>query len=146
MLEHVPDASILCLLRGSKERLAAELDLSDELREGLDDRLNFRISFLETVAEVDNRTSTKLGSSWRQLKDTIIALKIAQALGKPVLEAFSEKVQRKLASTVPPRPTVVISFADAHEHLTRLCADGETVSEVLTYYDSQSLLVSHLLV
>jgi hypothetical protein len=66
-------------------------------------------------------------------------------LSKSVPDAFSVKLQRKLASTVPPRPVVTIAFEAAYKHLERLCHDGRDLTEVLNYYDSHSLMVSILL-
>ncbi|KAL2373348.1 hypothetical protein RJZ57_002191 [Blastomyces gilchristii] len=54
-------------------------------------------------------------------------------LGKPVPEAFSLKIQRRLASTVPPRPMVHVSAADAIAHMTRFCQDAVDVQQILEY-------------
>jgi hypothetical protein len=78
---------------------------------------------------------------WEELSRTLPELKTSHQLGKPVPESFSIKLQRKLASTVPPRPMVNVSFEDAFEHLERLCQDGVTASEVMNYHDSHSLMV-----
>lgn len=65
----------------------------------------------------------------------------SHALGTPVPEAFSTKIQRRLASTMPPRPIVRLSFEEAYSHSKRLIADGQEVTSVLEFTDSQSLLV-----
>ncbi|TKA68441.1 hypothetical protein B0A49_05779, partial [Cryomyces minteri] len=44
-------------------------------------------------------------------------------LGRPVKEAFSEKVQRRLATTVPPRPMAEMSFRDAVTKLEKMLQD-----------------------
>ncbi|KAL9097683.1 MAG: hypothetical protein Q9165_000009 [Trypethelium subeluteriae] len=43
--------------------------------------------------------------------------------GKPVKEAFSEKIQRRLASTTPPKPVIEIGTEEAFEKLEQICAD-----------------------
>lgn len=48
-------------------------------------------------------------------------------------DAFSLKIQRKLASTVPPRPMVTISSDDALAHLKRLCQDAIDMQQMLDY-------------
>jgi hypothetical protein len=48
-------------------------------------------------------------------------------------EAFSLKIQRKLASTVPPRPMVQIPSDDALAHLERLCQDAIDMQQMLDY-------------
>lgn len=55
------------------------------------------------------------------------------SLGQPVPEAFSLKIQRRLASTVPPRPIVHISAEDALVHLKRLCQDAIDMQEMMDY-------------
>ncbi|TKA80009.1 hypothetical protein B0A49_00708 [Cryomyces minteri] len=44
-------------------------------------------------------------------------------LGRPVKEAFSEKIQRRLATTVPPRPMAEMSFRDAVTKLEKMLQD-----------------------
>ncbi|KAF7587158.1 hypothetical protein BBP40_007666 [Aspergillus hancockii] len=51
------------------------------------------------------------------------------------------KIQRKLASTVPPRPMVKINFEDALAHLKRLCKDAIDLLEVLDYCGPHNLKV-----
>lgn len=46
-------------------------------------------------------------------------------LGKPVPGSFSTKIQRRLASTVPPRPIVDVDFKEALQNLKQLCVDCE---------------------
>jgi len=46
-------------------------------------------------------------------------------LGKAVPGSFSTKIQRRLASTVPPRPIVEVDFREALEKLKQLCLDCE---------------------
>lgn len=94
----------------------------------------------------DARTSAdfpKLKPMWKELLDFSTQLKSTKSLGKPVPSSFSIKVQRKLASTVPPRPIVEVGPEAAYNHFEGLCRDGSIVTEVMTYYDSHSLLVSH---
>ncbi len=50
-------------------------------------------------------------------------LKTTHQLGQVVPAAFSAKMQRRLASTVPPRPIVELDFQDALAKLQQLCID-----------------------
>ena len=61
--------------------------------------------------------------------------------GQAVKEAFSVKIQRKLASTVPPRPIVEQSLDDTLEYLGRMCRDGKDVLRALDYRGSSNTLV-----
>lgn len=69
---------------------------------------------------------------------------MSKDLAKSVPDSFSVKLQRKLASSVPPRPVVSVEFVTAFDHLERICRDGKILTEVLDYHDSQSLMVSDL--
>lgn len=115
--------------------------LPDDIKKALDYRLQFRISFLKAVESANFRTSTDVESSWRHLIYLIPYIRSSTSLGKPVPDAFSVKLQRKLVSTVPPRPIVQISLEAAFDHLENLCKDGIVAAEVLMYHDSHSLMV-----
>lgn len=104
-------------------------------------RLRFRISFLTAISLADQRDIALSKEAWDELLALLPGVSMSQELSKPVPEAFSVKLQQKLASTVPPRPVVSISFDTAYKHLERLCHDGRTLTEVLNYYDSHSLMV-----
>lgn len=104
-------------------------------------RLEFRASFLGIVEAADSRTSQDAGKLWTELLATLPHLKSSTHLGKPVEAAFSEKLQRKLASTVPPRPIVEVGQDAAFSHLEKLCQDAAAVVKVLQYHDSHSLMV-----
>jgi hypothetical protein len=78
---------------------------------------------------------------WRAASDILPRIKATHTLGKAVEEAFSAKLQMKLASTMPPRPIVELGFDDAFGHLSRLFRDGLELIDVLDYTDSQCLQV-----
>lgn len=90
----------------------------------------------------DSRTSSEdLKAQWSELLGCLQFLKFTTNIGKATPSAFSVKLQRKLASTVPPRPIVQISEEAAFDHLERLCRDGLAVVDVLNYHDTHSLMV-----
>jgi hypothetical protein len=94
----------------------------------------------------DSRTSSAdMKALWTDILSLLPALKSSTQLGKATPASFSVKLQRKLASTVPPRPIVQVSDEAAFDHLERLCRDGSAVVEVLDYHDSHSLIVSLIL-
>jgi hypothetical protein len=78
---------------------------------------------------------------WLECLNLLPGIKSSHDLGRPVDDAFSAKLQRKLASTMPPRPIVQLKFDDAFEHLSRLFKDGAELIDVLNYTDSQCLQV-----
>ncbi len=104
-------------------------------------RLRFREAFFEAVAVDLDVIQDRSTERWDQCQAMLPLLKASWVIGKPVDEAFSVKIQRRLASTVPPRPIVTVSFEDAINHLTRLCQDGKALAESLPYHGSNDLLV-----
>ncbi|MCJ1483161.1 hypothetical protein MMC06_003328 [Schaereria dolodes] len=114
--------------------------ISEELRIALDTRLCLRKRFLHAVAldiEVVNERDT---AYWKQCFELLPYLYQSRSLGVPIESSFSAKVQRRLASTVPPRPIVDISFDDAHAHLKRLCLDGTEVVRILDYHGGSNIM------
>lgn len=93
----------------------------------------FRREFLsalhQDVEVLETRSVENFASCITQLRP----LTETVALGKPVPDAFSLKIQRKLASTVPPRPMVNITSDDALTHLKRLCQDAIDMQQMLDY-------------
>nr|XP_036586040.1 N-alpha-acetyltransferase 35, NatC auxiliary subunit [Colletotrichum truncatum]KAF6796231.1 N-alpha-acetyltransferase 35, NatC auxiliary subunit [Colletotrichum truncatum] len=111
--------------------------VSKEIIEALDARLLLRYTFLAAIDHTQYRTDPdRIRSPWKEAYDMLPGIKSSHALGKPVSEAFSAKIQRKLASTMPPRPIVQTSFEDALANLTRMIGDGVEVVGVLNYTDS----------
>lgn len=147
LLDEVSDQTILDFLKSTIHSLSSETYQASKGWKAVLDRLEFRIAFLETVAEAsaDTRDASAITPLWERLIKTLPPIKESMDLGKPVLDSFSVKLQRKLASTVPPRPIVQTSFESAFRNLEQLCKDGKASVEVLTYYDSHSLMVSKIL-
>ncbi|TVY38701.1 N-alpha-acetyltransferase, NatC auxiliary subunit [Lachnellula subtilissima] len=141
LLENIDHELIIELLEETIERLADSNEISQEAKDALDFRLGFRASFLEIVEAADSRTSLEqVKTMWTDFQLLLPGLKSTTKLGKPVPTSFSAKIQRKLASTVPPRPIVQVSQEAAFDQLERLCQDGAVAVEVLKYYDSHSLM------
>ena len=114
---------------------------SPELINALCMRLKFRIAFLTAVSLADQRDMTLSKDAWNEVITLLSGVSASHELSKPVPDAFSVKLQRKLASTVPPRPVVTIAFETAYKHLERLCHDGRALTDILNYHDSHSLMV-----
>ena len=117
-------------------------DITDKnVKSALVCRLNFRKSFLAAVAFEDATEDVDSRSAWQQCDELLSLLLETKTVGVAVKDAFSTKIQRRLASTVPPRPIVKIAFEDAYAHLSRLCQDGKEVHGVLDYQGGNNLLV-----
>ncbi|KAF7542327.1 hypothetical protein G7Z17_g11664 [Cylindrodendrum hubeiense] len=115
--------------------------LGDEMTTALDHRLKLRYAFLAATECLQHIREPELARKpWEEAIALLPGIKVSHELGKAVDEAFSAKLQRNLASTMPPRPIVQIGFADAFGHLSRLFKDGSELIGVLDFTDSQCLL------
>jgi hypothetical protein len=97
------------------------LEMNDALRKAILSRLELRIDLLQAL-DLD----LPLGGttySWPPVLKIIDSLKSTHQLGRLVPGAFSPKMQRRLASTVPPRPIVELDFKDALEKLQQMASD-----------------------
>ncbi|KAJ9215118.1 hypothetical protein DTO166G4_3196 [Paecilomyces variotii] len=116
--------------------------IDDELRAALKARLDFRKEFLDALDQdldvMESRSTEKFASSLSKVP----LIETSISLGKPVPNAFSLKIQRKLASTVPPRPMVKISHEDALDHVKRFCRDAIDIQEILDYRGPENLRVA----
>lgn len=114
--------------------------IDSKLRDAIRCRLVLRRGLLYALDEEED-IRTKLTKHFASCLNQVPSLADSVSFGKRVPEAFSEKVQRKLASTVPPRPIVKINFEDALAHLKRLCQDAVNLQEILDYRGAHNLRV-----
>ena len=141
LLDRVSHEAILQLLDETVELLSCSHDIPQEIKDALRSRLQFRARFLRVVEVAASRTAPEVKEMWTELQSSLPETMSSTYLGKPVPGSFSVKVQRKLASTVPPRPIVNVSQDRAFEHLENLCQDAAAAVDVFEYYDSHSLFV-----
>ncbi|KAI9803534.1 MAG: hypothetical protein M1825_001877 [Sarcosagium campestre] len=133
-------------------RILAELDealnwltqnpmhLTSTLVSALQVRLVFRKAFLVALSRDVQLAGDGDVSAWQECIMLIPKITDTEKHGRPVPESFSSKIQRKLASTVPPRPIVQVSFEKATAHLRRTCVNGKDLALVLDYKGSGDLL------
>ncbi|GKZ21510.1 hypothetical protein AbraIFM66951_006692 [Aspergillus brasiliensis] len=107
--------------------------LDEKLQQAIKTRLLFRREFLKGLEQdidvIETRSTEHFMTCLSQLDD----MAKSTSLGAQVPDSFSWKIQRKLASTVPPRPMVKIIFDDALAHLRRLCQDAIDLQEIIDY-------------
>lgn len=112
-----------------------------DLAQALTFRLELRSAFLRALELIEDRGSPdSLQIPWCQMHSIWEGILKLPGLAKEVPEAFSTKLQRKLASSMPPRPIVTLSFDEAAKHFMKLCNDAIDAVKILDYHDSQSLL------
>lgn len=144
LLSDIPLEPINSLLQKARSDLRAlSTDVPAKVSMALDLRLELRIALLRALEISTLRKSNpeSLKMPWIQMGGLIDHIKTQHSLGQPVPEAFSTKLQRRLASTMPPRPIVQLEFDEAYSHFKRLFQDGKEAMNVLKYSDPHSLLV-----
>jgi len=138
---------VKCILRDAVTELGTlNEDLPQDICKALESRLELRISFLDAIDLATIRHATPESSKvpWTRMRDLIGIIEDEHTLGKPVPEAFSTKLQRRLTSTMPPRPMVKLSFKECTAHFKLFFEAGAEVIDVLQAGDAQSLLVCYL--
>ena len=143
LLPRCPTAYIEALLDEAIAWTAAQgSKLSKPLSIALRDRLYFRKFFLQALNDDYGVDLKEEGvSSWEACANLLPELSSSHGAGERVPKAFSIKIQRRLASTVPPRPIVNISFNDTHEYLRKLTKDGHEAKRILRCQTGRELQV-----
>ena len=129
------------ILKETLNALEADKRLAPPAREGLTVRLVFHQAFLAAVDCGFDDHSEIRKAQWRLCQETLKSVISTHELGVPVPAAFSTKIQRRLASTVPPRSIVEMGFNEASAWLERLCEDSIVVEDVLGCINLSSLVV-----
>jgi len=90
--------------------------LPDEMKVALSDRLMARRSYtLSVFGEINE---------WENLIDIARdKLALTHALSEPLPEAFTDKVQRHLATSTPPRPMLEVSYDESQKTWVKLYSD-----------------------
>ena len=118
------------------------LDIPDHVHRAIVSRLRYRRALLKaTSANVECSTEER-SSLWQDCVPLFTAVVGTHGLGVNVPESFSMKIQRRLASSVPPRPIVEADFDTATTFLGRLHEDGVEVESVLSCSKLSSVVVS----
>ncbi|KAL4790423.1 Mak10 subunit, NatC N-terminal acetyltransferase-domain-containing protein [Aspergillus venezuelensis] len=142
LLSHLEHQTLFDLLSRAiswiDERDGIDAAAKNAIRSRLEFRQDFFLALQQDVLIVQTRSVEKFESCLTILP----ALKESNQMSRPVPESFSWKIQRKLASTVPPRPMVRISLDDALAHLKRLFQDGIHLNQILDYRGPSNLKVA----
>lgn len=106
-------------------------DMQESHRVAIQHRLESRrqILLLFNIASDSAWLSECNSSTCVALLDQI---RLSTSLGSSIPEAFSLKIQRTLASSVPPRPMIRIESRDAFTFMTQLFVDLSHVHDLLT--------------
>ena len=104
---------------------------SDHIREALTSRFMFRKRFLRAVALDPCVSKEEYAATWRNCSSTLPSLLDSSKHGSAVPQSFSAKIQRRFASTVPPRPVMMNDLKESHDYLQRLFDDAEKAEGVI---------------
>ncbi|KAK3392260.1 Mak10 subunit, NatC N-terminal acetyltransferase-domain-containing protein [Sordaria brevicollis] len=143
LLEHIDRSEIRNEIAAAKLILHQVRErIGIDLAQALTFRLELRSAFLRALELIEDVRGSpeSLQIPWCQMHSIWEGMLKLSGLAKEVPEAFSTKLQRKLASSMPPRPIVTLSFAEAAKHFMKLCNDAIDAVKILDYHDSQSLL------
>lgn len=114
--------------------------VNETLRNAIICRLELRRQLLSAV-QIGEIVEPHRSLSWGRCLEHLPRLRSTTQFGTPVEQSFSTKIQRRLASSVPPRPMVKISFNDAYDYLTKLCQYGTEAYDILNFHGGPNLLV-----
>ncbi|MCJ1385491.1 N-alpha-acetyltransferase 35 NatC auxiliary subunit [Xylographa soralifera] len=104
---------------------------SNHIREALTSRFMFRKRFLRAVALDLCGSKEEYAASWRNCSSALPSLLDGSKHSSTVPQSFSAKIQRRFASTVPPRPVMMNDLKDTHDYLQRLFDDAEEAGELV---------------
>ncbi|KZF20686.1 putative amino-acid N-acetyltransferase subunit Mak10 [Xylona heveae TC161] len=141
LLSDIPENQMSMLLEEAISWTASQKgSIGDELYDALQSRLKFRAHFLRAIAFDLQLLKERSNPYWQQCLELLPSVQGSHGIGKPIPESFSIKIQRKLTSTVPPRPIVNISSDDAFPYLKRLCQDGSDITRMLDCQGANNVL------
>ncbi|KAL8912645.1 MAG: hypothetical protein Q9171_002370 [Xanthocarpia ochracea] len=140
LLTNFDASQVQLLLQEAMSFMEEQSNMDDALRRAIITRLTFRQRLLRAMEfdlSPDKAAHIQL---WKDCANLLPELRQSQQFGKPVEEAFSVKMQWKIASSMPPRPMVAISSEEAHTFLNNLCRDAADVYHVLDYHGCSNVL------
>lgn len=125
LLSDIDDDAILAVIEAARSTLINGIDVASDIKTAFAARLEFRSLLLRALKPLDASTSfAEKTQLWRDVLGALEKVDGTTALGKEVPDAFSERVQRHLASNTPPRPMISITWNEAFPKLRRLCEDN----------------------
>ena len=117
---------------------APSIDIA--VRDALVNRLRFRQMLLSAV-QLDGLLDRQRAMLWEECLELLPMLSQTNKLGLPSEDSFGIKIQRKLASSVPPRPIIRSSFDEALARVNDICRNSRDAYRVLDTQTSTRLMV-----
>ena len=123
------------------ETLDTDTSIPQVQREAIISRLKVQYCFLDAVQDTLESILEAGKPLWEKLLDQLQPVQDSHKLGKSIPGTISSKLQRRIASSVPPRPVVELSFPSAIEFMKRLCKNGSLLGEITKCDDLSALVV-----
>ncbi|KAL8718478.1 MAG: hypothetical protein Q9225_004392 [Loekoesia sp. 1 TL-2023] len=121
-------------------RFTQQRSMDEDVNKAIVTRLTLRQRLLDAM-EFDLSSDKEAQiRCWKHCSELLPQLFETHRVEMSVHEAFSIKIQHALASSVPPRPMVDISFIDAYEFLGHMCRDASEVYHILGCQASSNIL------
>ena len=139
MLMLVPHKRVLADLDGALAWLADQGE--SDVYAALQKRVQLRRGLLSAFALDGEAYLMGAEAGWDETLALVGEVERSHALAKDVPEAWSMSVQRKLGSSVPPRPVVENSFEDAAATLKQLCKQTKDIERIMEYRGATEVLV-----
>lgn len=134
-------AEIESILESALAYVDQGIDLATEMfQDALKSRLEFRKGILRAVGNIDCDGSSEI-NPWTWCLETLPNIMETKELGVLTQHSFNAKIQRKLASNVPPRPVVETNFEDAFAYFQKICENGKDVYHAYDIIGSTNLMV-----
>jgi len=115
-------------------RTVKSLGLPEETSQALITRLELRHLLVEAF-DPETIALTK-AQIYNKSKDLLQKVDDSHGLGTAIPDAFSERVQRYLASNTPPRPMMKTSWVETIKKLRQLCDDGIEAANIAECFPS----------
>ena len=115
-----------------------QLDLPQNLVAAMTSRLRLRDLLLDAYAPDLSVVEEVRTNAFKAILDLLPELEQTHYLGKPVADAFTERVQRYLASNTPPRPMMKASWEQAMKDIRQMCTDNIEASRIVDCFPNPS--------
>lgn len=141
MLSRFPVEEFLTLLTDGVRWLDT-LNLPESIKVALRVRLQFRYSLLQILLQNISVQIPKQDEP-EMTMNNLNTMETSILIGKSLPEAFSLKIQRRLASSVPPRPMIVAASDTSIQFFKQFFRDSFNAYELLRVSSSGDLLTAY---
>ena len=141
LLNDVESSEISAKIEDAVAYVTEETEWTNHLiRDALLNRLKFRKLLLSAV-QLDGFLDDQRARLWEGCLELLPMLSQTYNLGVPSEDSFGIKIQRKLASSVPPRSIIKIDFDEAFAQLSGICQNARDAYRILVTQAATPLMV-----